>query len=203
MKHRKGFTLIELLVVIAIIAILAAILFPVFANAREKARQASCLSNLKQMGNAMMMYVQDYDDVFPMEYNGPDGITFFHRGSLVSTTYGCYQPLIYPYVNNKKVFMCPSSTRGYSAEAFSYDYGMNCYVSGYMWGGAPCTLSMIPKPAGVLVVADTAYKCIDRVDRIIGRHNGGAVLMFSDGHAKWMSGKAIGNNWSMIWPGID
>jgi len=62
---RKGFTLIELLVVIAIIAILAAILFPVFARAREKARQTSCLSNVKELGLGLMMYVQDYDECFP------------------------------------------------------------------------------------------------------------------------------------------
>ena len=65
MYKRRGFTLIELLVVIAIIAILAAILFPVFAQAREKARAATCVSNLKQIGNAMMMYVQDYDERLP------------------------------------------------------------------------------------------------------------------------------------------
>ena len=65
MKNRRGFTLIELLVVIAIIAILAAILFPVFAQAREKARQTSCLSNLKQIGLAFKMYVQDYDERWP------------------------------------------------------------------------------------------------------------------------------------------
>src|SRR5690349_3905542 len=67
-RVRRGFTLIELLVVIAIIAILAAILFPVFAQAREKARQSSCLSNMKQIGSALLMYVQDYDEVWPPSY---------------------------------------------------------------------------------------------------------------------------------------
>ena len=70
-RTRRGFTLIELLVVIAIIAILAAILFPVFAQAREKARNAACLSNCKQLGTAVMLYVQDYDEVYPVHgYNG-------------------------------------------------------------------------------------------------------------------------------------
>src|ERR1700752_5232231 len=70
MKQRYGFTLIELLVVVAIIAILAAILFPVFAQAREKARQATCVSNLKQIGTATMMYAQDYDERFPIPESG-------------------------------------------------------------------------------------------------------------------------------------
>jgi prepilin-type N-terminal cleavage/methylation domain-containing protein/prepilin-type processing-associated H-X9-DG protein len=72
MRRRRGFTLIELLVVIAIIAILAAILFPVFAQAREKGRQAVCLSNLKQMALGMRMYVQDYDELYPPHRLGPD-----------------------------------------------------------------------------------------------------------------------------------
>jgi len=210
MTRRNGFTLIELLVVIAIIAILAAILFPVFAKAREKARQASCLSNMKQIGNAVMMYVQDYDEMFPKEWHGADGPTFFNTGNVVYLTsdadpYGNYQPLIYPYVKNMRVFNCPSSTYGNTAEGFSYDYGMNCYI-GYgfastAWEAVP--LSAIQKPAGVLLAADTVYECIDRVSRINPRHNGGAVMAFCDGHAKWMNVNAIEANWAMIWPGMD
>src|SRR3989442_2706910 len=71
MRHRNAFTLIELLVVIAIIAILAAILFPVFAQAREKARQTACLSNCKQIGLALEMYKQDHDGIWPLWWNGP------------------------------------------------------------------------------------------------------------------------------------
>src|SRR5437016_13930229 len=79
MPRRTGFTLIELLVVIAIIAILAAILFPVFAQARDKARQAACLSNLKQVGTALMMYGQDYDERMPVTCSWGRGWTWFGK----------------------------------------------------------------------------------------------------------------------------
>src|SRR5437667_11069914 len=88
MRKQNGFTLIELLVVIAIIAILAAILFPVFAKAREKARQASCLSNTKQMGLALMMYTQDYDEILPFRVVRING-TYFEGLS--------WRRFIYPY----------------------------------------------------------------------------------------------------------
>src|SRR5438093_10145432 len=98
MKRNRGFTLIELLVVIAIIAILAAILFPVFAQAREKARQAACLSNAKQIGLACRMYAQDYDEVnVPERLFGPGGQVVSFRVNL------------FPYVKNKQVFVCPSA----------------------------------------------------------------------------------------------
>jgi prepilin-type N-terminal cleavage/methylation domain-containing protein/prepilin-type processing-associated H-X9-DG protein len=97
---RRGFTLIELLVVIAIIAILAAILFPVFARAREQARKTACLSNLKQIGSGILLYVQDYDETLvPVSTGtcpGPD-------------SYG-WADLIYPYVKNAQLFDCPSAT---------------------------------------------------------------------------------------------
>jgi prepilin-type N-terminal cleavage/methylation domain-containing protein/prepilin-type processing-associated H-X9-DG protein len=95
---KRGFTLIELLVVIAIIAILAAILFPVFARAREKARQASCQSNLKQVTLGYLMYAQDYDEWFPG----------FLTGSTTGTRYAWYD-VIQPYIKNRQVYICPSS----------------------------------------------------------------------------------------------
>ena len=94
---RKGFTLIELLVVIAIIAILAAILFPVFAQAREKGRQASCLSNMKQLGTSISMYAQDYDEVFP-----PGVESNWSFATWIRTTQ--------PYVKNIQVYRCPSDS---------------------------------------------------------------------------------------------
>ena len=97
-SNRRAFTLIELLVVIAIIAILAAILFPVFAQARDKARSASCLSNEKQLGLAFMQYVQDYDEAFPMT-NYEIGGGFFDR------QIPHWQDIVYPYVNLSMVLV--------------------------------------------------------------------------------------------------
>jgi prepilin-type N-terminal cleavage/methylation domain-containing protein/prepilin-type processing-associated H-X9-DG protein len=103
---RRGFTLIELLVVIAIIAILAAILFPVFAQARAKARQASCTSNVKQLTLGFMMYVQDYDETFPF-WNWGDS---YIKGSRTPNHFESFWVnAIYPYVKNGGVYACPSS----------------------------------------------------------------------------------------------
>ena len=101
-EKKSGFTLIELLVVIAIIAILAAILFPVFAQAREKARQTACLSNTKQMGNALMMYVQDYDETF-FPYAWDANNTSCTKGHIAWTE------LLQPYAKNTGIFNCPSN----------------------------------------------------------------------------------------------
>ena len=102
MKTTKyGFTLIELLVVIAIIAILAAILFPVFAQAREKARQTSCLSNMRQIGLAINMYFQDYDERSPVTHHD------LEDGETIADLYPWYQPL-QPYIKNGSIFRCPS-----------------------------------------------------------------------------------------------
>src|SRR5687767_5619179 len=108
---RRAFTLIELLVVIAIIAILAAILFPVFAQAREKARQTSCLSNLKQLGLGVMMYTQDYDEVYPQAYYYKNNTATTNGGSAGG--YVTWTVIVNPYIKNVGIFVCPSDkTRG-------------------------------------------------------------------------------------------
>jgi prepilin-type N-terminal cleavage/methylation domain-containing protein len=105
---RRGFTPIELLVVIAIIAILAAILFPVFAKAREKARQTSCLSNVKQLNNAFMMYVHDYDERFPN-----CGYDTWWYGNYRLRDPNINWPIqIFPYVGNLQAYKCPTLSDG-------------------------------------------------------------------------------------------
>ncbi|MDR3708605.1 MAG: DUF1559 domain-containing protein [Capsulimonadaceae bacterium] len=115
-KRSDGFTLIELLVVIAIIAILAAILFPVFATAREKARQTACISNLKQLGLGFMQYVQDYDETFP------NGCNVFANGSG-------WAGEVYPFVKSTQVFICPSDT-GANIPVTSYAYNSSFVQNG-------------------------------------------------------------------------
>jgi len=149
MRTRKAFTLIELLVVIAIIAILAAILFPVFAKAREKARQASCASNLKQLGIAYIQYSQDYDEKFP-------GSCWWGYG---------WSGRIYPYVKSLGVFACPSDTHQLTSTYASTggavtsstvicSYATNINMSN--WPGAQITtgfpLSMLIAPASTVLL---------------------------------------------------
>jgi prepilin-type N-terminal cleavage/methylation domain-containing protein/prepilin-type processing-associated H-X9-DG protein len=165
-KPLVGFTLIELLVVIAIIAILAAILFPVFAQAREKARQAACLSNTKQMSLGIMQYVNDYDETLPVQGDNAQlrGRWFFQ---------------IYPYVKNLDVFTCPNvpenrltqnGLKVNSPDANS-GYGWNAALRGdpnSPGGAAAATASGIPlaairKPADTIIVGDTGI--LDNPDR--------------------------------------
>jgi prepilin-type N-terminal cleavage/methylation domain-containing protein len=124
MRNRKGFTLIELLVVIAIIALLAAILFPVFAGAREKARQTACLNNNKQLGLAFVMYLGDYDETYPLGFGYAGGWLWdrYHatphdwRASvpLNSPLHQAYQAhwsnAVQPYMKSDGIYACPSAS---------------------------------------------------------------------------------------------
>jgi prepilin-type N-terminal cleavage/methylation domain-containing protein/prepilin-type processing-associated H-X9-DG protein len=189
---RRGFTLIELLVVIAIIAILAAILFPVFARAREKARQTACLSNIKQLSLAAMMYSQDYDEqIIP---------------SYLASNY-VWLDLITPYVKNTQIFVCPSRSQTYPG------YGHNHCNLGW---ASSISMAAIAKPADTVLfndngfvtnVADPPSAWLDGSGtggayytrwpnnepwyttdpwRPVPRHNGLCNCAFLDGHGKAM-----------------
>ncbi len=194
---RRGFTLIELLVVIAIIAILAAILFPVFARAREKARQTSCLNNQKQMGLATLMYAQDYDETYNLAYTVPS----------IGTRH--WPHLLEPYVKNVNLFECPSDPDPWSTGGYLLSY--ICDYTLFRPGTVPTPpvtavkMATIKRPAELIALAENAdgsapdaqyaygtygssassgYSPWARVS--LERHNGGACYSFADGHAKWL-----------------
>ena len=190
---KRGFTLIELLVVIAIIAILAAILFPVFAKAREKARQSSCLSNLKQINLGIMQYAQDYDEMMPL-----------FCGSVVPSVVlasdawpNYWWQEISPYMKNLQILACPSASvkavtsGGTSDPSYTINYAYNQFASGQSLGSCKS-----PSETGVNLddslnnywrlydssASGNAYLWSSKI------HNDGFNASFVDGHAKWING---------------
>jgi len=168
----KGFTLIELLVVIAIIAILAAILFPVFAQAREKARQSTCLSNCKQIGLGIMMYADDYDESYPAAmYLGPwpgtktsdsPGENYYTTNFTVGgpAKYATWMDAVYSYTKNRKIFECPNvkGAAGYSTNVY-----ITPIVSTTTWINPTVTMNSFPKPSETVFCCD-AYVYTGDVD---------------------------------------
>jgi prepilin-type N-terminal cleavage/methylation domain-containing protein/prepilin-type processing-associated H-X9-DG protein len=205
---RRGFTLIELLVVIAIIAILAAILFPVFAQARDKARAASCLSNCRQIGMAFMQYAQDWDEYLPL--------TTFPLPS------NSWTDQVQPYVKNRGIYRCPSDTSTNWPPAPNprrASYFLNAWMAGSQIYG---NLAAIQAPASVIYLAESANDINrdhfhpfywgtppEQVNAFMNnltwdpargetrelalrRHQEGFNVTYADGHSKWV-------RWSRTW----
>lgn len=207
--QRTGFTLIELLVVVAIISLLAAILFPVFARARENARRASCLSNGKQIGLGLMMYTQDNDEKLPLDY-------------VVGV--GTWSAQLMPYIKSTQAFICPSATPGQhwwcgptnSNASASGSWGYNYFIGISNSTGTP--LASIDEVAKTISIAEITryvnsevyyvptqwslnavplygaqcgYQVNNRGDQAAFRHFDGTVAVFMDGHVKWMKKSAI------------
>ena len=213
-NRRPAFTLIELLVVIAIIAILAAILFPVFARARDNARRSSCLSNMKQIGLGIMQYTQDYDERLPL--------------GIYSTFTTRWSDLIQPYTKSRQIFQCPSDSNATTPTRLSYGINRNFMTQ------TALSLAEIPEVSTTAFVCEAAqmnstiigvndpttwddssyinttvnggatdwqwtpprsldgsitYYGVnggDPLRRPIPRHFDGLSINYADGHAKWM-----------------
>ena len=229
MKHssapRRAFTLIEILVVIAIIGILAAILFPVFARARENARRASCQSNLKQIGLGIMQYSQDYDDKFPMSRVG---------NPAVGKPYG-WADAFQPYVKSTQLLQCPSNSDPLpdytiaipGRQAYYTDYVYNSALGGISVGtaqsvGSGISLAALENSSLTVALLEGKYNSSlptgnasarsatrgggSYTDPVLNvnefaanRHLDGSNLLFTDGHVKWYKA-GNGGSFANVYP---
>jgi prepilin-type N-terminal cleavage/methylation domain-containing protein/prepilin-type processing-associated H-X9-DG protein len=224
-KQRTGFTLIELLVVIAIIAIIAAILFPVFAQAREKARAATCLSNMKQLGSAVQMYMQDYDGAYPQAWFNPG-------------QYG-WDVMLWPYIKSYQVYECPSNrvtprywkgNKDRGLGPIPGSYAMNDDVTWRPEGvvgrsdRAGITEAAVQSPADTILMSEIrdhrpnevsfeghkagpSHALVTNMPTAtlqkyevcellpLNIHQGGTNYTFCDGHAKWLRVEQTWNLW--------
>jgi prepilin-type N-terminal cleavage/methylation domain-containing protein/prepilin-type processing-associated H-X9-DG protein len=212
-NNKRGFTLIEILVVVTIIGILAAILFPVFARARENARRASCMSNLKQIGLGMMEYTQDYDEKYPTQTDqGPFPYATTNTQNWIQS--------IYPYVKSWQLFKCPSTIDSVVAGSLPgenstpiTDSNTGYAANGLIIQSGGRSMAVIPNPAEIVLLSEfyNSYSAafirpmISATPAVYinwnykgatspgfnGLHFDGGNQAFADGHVKWRRQSAI------------
>jgi prepilin-type N-terminal cleavage/methylation domain-containing protein/prepilin-type processing-associated H-X9-DG protein len=201
--HRRGFTLIELLVVIAIIAILAGILFPVFSRSREQAKKAACMSNMRQIGMALMQYIQDWDETFPMgdPQAWGDRVIFNYpqdaccMGWSANPWWSAAARLM-PYIKNASIWHCPSAPdTGQQAGwpeawpgAFPVNYAYRHCVAAGPATGVKWTMSRIARPSQTMILHERGDNhetkaCMCGDPRSV---NASYNMVFADGHAKFV-----------------
>jgi prepilin-type N-terminal cleavage/methylation domain-containing protein/prepilin-type processing-associated H-X9-DG protein len=220
-RKQRGFTLIELLVVVAIIAILAALLFPVFARAKETARQTKCLGNMAQLARGFMLYINDFGGTFPTAapypwWQASDWVwtsgTFWWNKPHDEVQRMITNGSLFPYVRDTKVYTCPSDE---CAKVKCLSYSMNCCLASYFDNLQAWNLEDILKPGEtVLLINENSTLSADMVttdlndgyfgygginpealtaggDRPGRDHCGGCSLAFCDGHAKWVDWREV------------
>ena len=210
MRYRYGYTLIELLIVITIIAILAAILFPVFAQVREDARRTTCASNMRQLGLAFLAYTQDFDDELPSVVSNPaadsvEGWIYysdFQPGATdAPADFDVTRGNLYPYVKDRRVYVCPDDTLGAKTGLTYAENG--CLIQfpspPAATSQAGTLLSSHQNPSSTLLLAEEDSMGTDRVEGstddgflslsynngVSIRHTGGSNFDMLDGHVKW------------------
>jgi len=188
---RRGFTLVELLVVLAIITMLAALLFPVLAQAREQARRTTCLSQMRQIGQAHLLYVQDWDECFPnwMEAGPP------RRGPFGARCY--WTEFLQPYLRSQRVLSDPGVQWSGTPEdgVRLADYALLTWGPGgegtpdnpyFRWAGPPLTLATVTWPTDTISLAD-GFTTTEITWGLVTRHRGGLSAGFLDGHVRWLT----------------
>ncbi|NCO35479.1 MAG: hypothetical protein AUJ92_00355 [Armatimonadetes bacterium CG2_30_59_28] len=205
-QNRSGFTLIELLTVIAILAVIAGILFPVFARAREKGRQTRCISNLRQIGQAMLMYASDYDDLFPYavdfaDKSAPQIWAGFPDFQALIPSMPTIRDALMPYTGNVELWHCPSDTGfddlDFTGESLpTHPESFQVHGLSYLFrtevAFLKLQLSALPNPAGANILMDAH-----------GSWHGGSPIskrrynvLFGDGHVKHLNRGQVDDAWN-------